>query len=409
MSWQTDRLRGGLAAPEAQMQAAEILASQREDAAARTAGDIRGTGTLTKYRPTGGWRTPGPGYSEGGSGKESSGNLRALAEAAELGSPESYGAGRLKAGAPAPVAIMRGNQTTFQNAAAAQPGGGYVQSPGSSPREYNNSLRAGQAYNRDTGVGEYDPLEGPKLRLEADLDEKNPLQKAQADVLAGGQLSKLLEDRLLKDYGVSVKGENGQDTLTLPSEIKRLALGYRPKNAEDIESFMQKIAPEGAKIKSVTSWNDPKTGMAMRRQLLATTTDPAEQKRIKEEVVTPDNLEWFQGKRNGQPPVQQNASPDSVPQGSLLRRIGQANLQTDQAVQTGKMSPGTAFWKKNLVVPVGEAARTIAETGIEAGQAVNRGLRSVIPGSEKVISPRGNYLRFWDKDKNLRAGAPSAM
>jgi hypothetical protein len=156
------------------VQTAQIEAASREEVAARTAGDIRGTGTLTHYRPTGGWRSPGPGAGTPGEG--SPGNLRAAVEAAELGSPESYDGGRLKAGAPAPVTIMRGNRVSFQNAAADQgEGGGYVQTPGSSPQEYSNSLRAGQAYNRAAGVGKYEPVEGPKLRLAADLDTKNPL------------------------------------------------------------------------------------------------------------------------------------------------------------------------------------------------------------------------------------------
>jgi hypothetical protein len=223
-------------------------------------------------------------------------------------------------------------------------------------------------------------VEGPKLRLAADLDNKNPLQKAQADVLAGGQLSKLLEDRMLRDYGKLVKGEDGQETLTLPPEIKRLALGYRPKNAEDVESFMQKIAPEGVKIKSVMSWNDPKTGMAMRRQLLATTTDPAEQKRIKEEVVTPENLEWFQGLKlrgQGQPP-------------------GQSSLRQPEGdgMVAGTLDRASLLGRKLRY----ELQPLSQKTGVPEPK-----LSDV--RQERLAERR----RIWDEERNLRAGAPSAM
>ena len=79
----------------------------------------------------------------------------AVAAGAALGEPTSFRGG---AGAPAPVAIMRGMRTTFQNPAADQgPGGGYVQTPGSSPQEYATPVQAGQAWNqgmRGGAVGE---------------------------------------------------------------------------------------------------------------------------------------------------------------------------------------------------------------------------------------------------------------
>ena len=69
----------------------------------------------------------------------------AVAAGAALGEPTSFRGG---AGAPPPVAIMRGMRTTFQNPAAEQPGGGYVQTPGSSPVEYATPVQAGQAWNQ---------------------------------------------------------------------------------------------------------------------------------------------------------------------------------------------------------------------------------------------------------------------
>ena len=69
----------------------------------------------------------------------------AVAAGAALGEPTSFRSG---AGAPPPVAIMRGMRTTFQNPAADQPGGGYVQTPGSSPQEFATPTQAGQAWHQ---------------------------------------------------------------------------------------------------------------------------------------------------------------------------------------------------------------------------------------------------------------------
>jgi hypothetical protein len=263
--------------------------------------EVRGTGTLTHYRPTGGWRI-GPGAG-GGPGTDG-GNLRAVAEAAELGSSESYKGG---AGAPESIGVIRGLRQAF--APQRQEGKQFIEG------EYSTPLRAAQAYNRAGDVGEYDPVGGPQLRLTADLDRKNPDKVALADSMRQGQYGKLLNDRLLRDYGVASKGEDGQETLTLPTEIKRLAMGHLPGSAEDVEAIAKKIAPEASKWKSVGAWNDPKTGMAMRRNLLATTTDPAEQKRIKEEQVTPKNMAWFEGR--GRLTAPSKAAPEE--QGLSLR------------------------------------------------------------------------------------------
>lgn len=86
-----------------------------------------------------------------------------------LGEPTSFRGG---AGAPAPVAIMRGTRTTFQNPAADQgEGGGYVQTPGSSPTEFATPEQAGQAWNR--GMRNEAVAEGNRRRFttpEATLD-----------------------------------------------------------------------------------------------------------------------------------------------------------------------------------------------------------------------------------------------
>jgi len=209
----------------------------------------------------------------------------------ELGAPTSFNAG---AGAPAPIGVIRGMRQTF----ATDEGGPQLS-------EFATPLRAAQAYNRAAGKGEFEPEKGPALRL---LAEKNPERIAQANLVTEKGFRDVLNERLLKEYGV----EDKEKGLILPPAIQRLALGHRPQSKEEVESIFQQIAPEGGKIKAVNRWNDPKTGMAIRRQLLATTTDPAEQKRIKEEMVTPETLEWFEGRRTGQPGAPAAATPPPV-------------------------------------------------------------------------------------------------
>jgi hypothetical protein len=81
---------------ETREQVAQTQANVQEEAAARRAGDIRGTGTLTKFRPWMGWANErGPNLAQG---------------ASEVGSPESFNGG---AGAPTPIGVIRGMRQTF--------------------------------------------------------------------------------------------------------------------------------------------------------------------------------------------------------------------------------------------------------------------------------------------------------
>lgn len=144
LSWLSEReraaeiaSRGNLARAAATVEANRLRAASEEDVAARTSGSIRGTGTLTKY----GGRPAEP----GGGGKGGTGNLRAAAEALEVGGPTSFKGG---AGAPPATQIIRGNQITWANPPAATPGGGFNPTPGRTGEEYSSLARAAQAYNR---------------------------------------------------------------------------------------------------------------------------------------------------------------------------------------------------------------------------------------------------------------------
>jgi hypothetical protein len=79
-----------------------------------------------------------------------------LAQAAELGAPTSFEGGE---GAPTPIGVIRGMKQT--NA---------VDAGGPQLSEFATPLQAKQAFNRNAGVGEYVPPEGPKLQAAADID-----------------------------------------------------------------------------------------------------------------------------------------------------------------------------------------------------------------------------------------------
>ena len=141
------------AAEDPRLGAARINAASRErgealvgaEASNRAdiiAGNVRGSGTLTKYRPVGGWQTPGPGAGGGGGNAPGS---RLAAPASEFGEPTSYAGG---AGAPAPAEVIRGMRLSYTNPAPEAPGGGYNPTPGTGTREFATPLEAGQAFNR---------------------------------------------------------------------------------------------------------------------------------------------------------------------------------------------------------------------------------------------------------------------
>lgn len=157
------------AAYEAQKEVARINAGARlaevaanndamADRANIVAGSVRGSGTLTKYRPTTGWQTPGPGYGGGGgssSGGSPGSNL--VQVAGDLGEPTSYRGG-IRAVAPPiapgglstdaggydpslpsfsnPIPVIRGMRQTYTG-----PSGG--------TEEYGNLQQANQAFNRE--------------------------------------------------------------------------------------------------------------------------------------------------------------------------------------------------------------------------------------------------------------------
>jgi hypothetical protein len=115
-------------------------ATAQEEGAARQAGEIRGTGTLTHYRPIShvnaagdvvNWASPGPGVPSGGGGGGENSKAASLRDASQLGEPTSYGGGR---GAPTPVEVFNGAGRSYVN-----PEGG---------QGYRTQVQAGQAWNQ---------------------------------------------------------------------------------------------------------------------------------------------------------------------------------------------------------------------------------------------------------------------
>jgi hypothetical protein len=267
---------------------ANMAAVSRDEAAARTSGAVRGEGTLTKYRPVGGWRTPA------GGGEA----VNVVANSAELGAPTSYDGGT---GAPEPITVMRGMRQTY--APLRQAGQQFIEG------EFATPTMARQAFNRAAGTGEYVPPEGPRLQAA----DKNPDRKAAADMVTRAEFGKVLNERVLKDYGVKAKGEDGKDTWMVPPEIQRLTLGHRPGSQEEVESILQQIKPEADKAKSITLYNDlknPETLGLRNRAASLYPNDPKMQEFIKTAPIDQNNLTWFQGQFAKVP---QAAPPSGAP------------------------------------------------------------------------------------------------
>lgn len=199
----------GLTAPEATLGAAGLHAAATEDAANIAAGNVRGTGSLTKYRPTEGWSTPGPGAPD--LNNRNGGPPPNLADAS-LGAPTSYGGGHPidESGNPQPgfqpsVGVIRGNKQTF----AADTGGTQLS-------EFATPQQAGQAVNRAKDIGEYVPPKGPELQMAADLTAQRPdivaaakLHDAQA-AAAQVPVEEAARTRQVQDFTKQWQGTYGQ-------------------------------------------------------------------------------------------------------------------------------------------------------------------------------------------------------
>lgn len=181
-------------------QANPALVAQQDEAAQRT-DNVRGTGTLTHFRPVahggadwtvpqGGTRAPAPGGGAPGGFKDPS-----------LGEPTSYAGG---VGAPTPIENM---------------GKGFV-NPGGGPA-YATAQEAGQAANRAAGVGTWRPsgqtLEEVKgaahteamaaySRDPSKVTQANIAEQKQADAVKA-KVGTDFEGRALKRYGVYKGGK----------------------------------------------------------------------------------------------------------------------------------------------------------------------------------------------------------
>ena len=218
----------------------------------------------------------------GGVGAQHLGEAAVLGK--DLGEPTSFRGG---AGAPAPVAIMRGTRTTFQNPAADQgEGGGYVQTPGSSPREFATPEQAGQAWNRgmrneavaegdrrgftipeatlDTQYGEYrEPGQtGKEITAEAHVagsEAKNPYYmglgkkaEAEAAALTGASQKDLIQKNqaLIRNKFEAEHGEFNPTTknYSLPADPNLMSIYKRAdtlaKQGVSPEEIEKVITPE---------------------------------------------------------------------------------------------------------------------------------------------------------------------
>lgn len=295
-----DVIRANRAA-EVQENAAKLAAAAREEAAARSSGDIRGMGTLTKYRPIGGW------LDERGAGKGPS--LRYLQEAAELGAPTSFNAG---AGAPEPIGVIRGMRQTF--APQRQPDQQFIEG------EYSTPLRSAQAYNRAAGVGGYEPVEA---------QVQDPFKAAQTQAITGARLSEALKARVLNKYGTTITDEIGQQKRVLHPEFERLLGGQFLNTEKDLEAAMRQIEAEAPTVQKIVQYNTPearKRAETNYRLMAGPNARPEELERIRKAPITRENLRGFEDIYNYNQPGGQSSLRQMAEDTGLAAALDRATL-----------------------------------------------------------------------------------
>ena len=152
---------GEIARADAEKYKADTMAQAEDYKTDVAAGNVRGTGTLTHYRPIshagpGGeninWSSPGP----GGGPAAAKGDAENLQTAAQLGEPTSYAGGK---GAPTPIEIFNAAGRSYVN-----PEGG---------AGYRTPTQAGQAWNQQNDVGEFRPVgtTAQELKNQGEVDK----------------------------------------------------------------------------------------------------------------------------------------------------------------------------------------------------------------------------------------------
>jgi hypothetical protein len=386
MSWQTRQNDPDAALTLAKLaaasrdQTAQTEAQSREEVAARMAGDIRGTGTLTHYRPVGGWRTPGPGA--GTTGEGSPGSLRAAADAAELGSPTSFDGG---AGAPESIGVIRGNRQTF--APQRQEGQQFIEG------EFSTPLRAAQAYNRAAGNSEvgFEPVGGPELRLKADLERKSPEKVAQADVIRDAAGNKAQQDAmghlrkvLLLTPGLAIKDKEGNATLPEYAERELLKHTSSIKTMNDVPGVLNTLTPVLDTAKKISTL-DTEAGrgriMGNYKTSVGRDLTPDEQKHFISSPITPENYQGFQQWHDYKKP----AAPKTEVQGQNASDTEAGASLLDRAALLGKSFSY-------------ELQPSLRMGGVRP------------PTLESVRNERiTKRNKVWDEEGKLRAGVPNAM
>lgn len=256
----------------------------------------------------------------------------AAAAGSELGAPTSFVGGE---GAPTPIGVIRGMTQTF----ATDAGGPQLS-------EYATPLRAKQAFNRNEGEGEYEPSEGPKLRLAASLETKNIDKLAASQGIEEGRAQKAFRNRLLSEFGVN----DPEKGLVLPGYLEKLALRHTPTTMAQVDTSFQRFAPEAATEKQLDLFNNPATREQARVQALTNyrrkagpNADPAEEGRIKTAPITRENLKGFMDIYNWAPKITKPnpslkaaAPPPWTPETpspwpGILKKLAQEDFETAPA------------------------------------------------------------------------------
>lgn len=231
-NWRGRGFRGGSPGVNVEPEAPAPVAAPTgpSDSAWQPGSGFRNTGAF-RERAMGDAQTMQPG--------QPSGVQRGPAEG--LGEPTSFRGGF---GAPPPVAIMRGPRTTFQNPARDQgPGGGYVQTPGSSPVEYATPAQAGQAFIQATEgpAGFRAPGQTFKEAVPGEMvgHEQERLMKAEAFRQAAAKTQreeeKIRRDAVSTEFDKMIKRHLGTPTVGTGGAISHELKGVEPSVLRSID------------------------------------------------------------------------------------------------------------------------------------------------------------------------------
>jgi hypothetical protein len=292
----------------------------------------------------------------------------AALQGAGLGEGTSFKGG---AGAPEPISVIRGIRQTYASEAG-----------GPNLTEFATPVQATQAYNREQQrlaggptneaavkqYGSFVPAGGAMEQLKAEAASaanKRPVLSAMASRLtAQTYTDSLRHDLISQGLGVDV----GEGKKALPPEVESMIQAHSRflKDEPSYQQVLGKIIPAAQLHQEISGYNDKTSGGAIRKQILDANpdlkNDKAFQTRVKEEIVTPKNVDWWRQQINK---VKAQPGAPATPAGGSSTGIGIMGSVAPPEASPTTTQVGPYQWNTGVSGPVPDisALRRIAETG----------------------------------------------